>query len=33
MSNTLPTGSFATWTVTALKDSLISTLKSDKREW
>ena len=29
MSDPLPTGSFATWTVTALKDSLISTLKSD----
>ena len=30
MNGSLPTGSFATWTVTALKDSLISTLKGDK---
>ncbi len=30
MSDSLPTGSFATWTVTAFKDSLILTLKSDK---
>ena len=29
MNGSLPTGSFATWTVTALKDSLISTLESD----
>ena len=29
MNDSLPTGSFATWTVTALKDSLISTLKND----
>lgn len=29
MNGSLPTGSFATWTVTALKDSLISTLKGD----
>ena len=30
MNGSLPTGSFATWSVTALKDSLISTLKGDK---
>ena len=29
MSEYLPTGSFATWTVTTFKDSLISTLESD----
>ena len=29
MNSHLPTGSFAQWDVTALKDSLISTLKDD----
>ena len=30
MNGSLPTGSFATWTVTALKDSLLSTLRGDE---